>query len=129
VDAADAAAERASAAWRADPAGRTLLGDLALSRSSVALRPRVAEEVRAWQKGVFELVSTEGADRRLTARALSFGVNGLGATLMVVIFASTGGLTAAELGVAGGTAVLAQRLLEAVFGDDAVRRLTRTAQE
>jgi hypothetical protein len=31
--------------------------------------------------------------------------------------------------VAGGTALLAQRLLEAVFGDDAVRRLTRIAQD
>lgn len=128
VDAADTAAERTSSAWRADPAGRALLRGPDLGRSSVDLRPRVAHEVRAWQKGVLELVSTEGADKRFTARALSFGVNGLGAALMVAIFASTGGLTAAEVGVAGGTAVLAQRLLEAVFGDDAVRRLTRTAQ-
>src|SRR5690606_11091526 len=43
--------------------------------------------------------------------------------------ASTGGLTGAEVGIAGGTAILAQKLLEAVFGDDAVRRLTRTARE
>lgn len=74
-------------------------------------------------------MSTEGADRRSTARVLSFGVNGLGAALMVAIFASTGGLTTAEVGVAGGAALLAQRVLEAVFGDDAVRRLTRVAQD
>jgi hypothetical protein len=30
--------------------------------------------------------------------------------------------------VAGGTAVVGQKLLEAVFGDDAVRRLARTAR-
>lgn len=128
VDAADRAAERTAAAWRADPAGRTLTDGLWLMRASTDLRPRVAAAVREWQRGVLELVSTEGADRRSTARALSFGVNGLGAALMVSIFATTGGLTAAEVGVAGGTAVLAQRLLEAVFGDEAVRRLTRTAQ-
>ncbi len=128
-DAADRAAERAWTAWHADPAGSRLLDGLRVSRSSLDLRARVADEVRSWQAGVLALVAGEGAGRRSTARALSFGVNGLGAALMVAIFASTGGLTTAEVGVAGGTAVLAQRLLEAVFGDDAVRRLTRVAEE
>ncbi|WP_308121910.1 dynamin family protein [Actinotalea ferrariae] len=128
-DAADRAADQTYASWRADPAGGRLVDGLRLSRSSADLRQRISAEVRAWQAGVMDLVSTEGADKRMTARVLSFGVNGLGAALMVAIFASTGGLTTAEVGVAGGTAVLAQRLLEAVFGDDAVRRLTQTAQE
>ena len=35
--------------------------------------------------------------------------------------ASTAGLTGAEVGIAGGTALLGQRLLEAIFGDQAVR--------
>jgi len=129
ADAADRATEHVDAAWRADPAGLALVDGLRLSRSSADLRGRIAEQVRGWQAGVLELVGTEGAGKRTTARALSFGVNGMGAALMVAIFAHTGGLTTAEVGVAGGTAVLAQRLLEAVFGDDAVRRLTRTAQE
>ncbi|MDO8121105.1 ABC transporter [Isoptericola sp. b490] len=128
ADAADRAAERVWTTWHADPAGRVLLDGLRLSRSSADLRDRVAAEVRAWQGGVLELVGTEGADRRVTARVLSFGVNGLGAALMILIFAQTGGLTGAEVGVAGGAAVLAQRLLEAIFGDDAVRRLTRVAE-
>ena len=128
-DAADRAAERAWSAWRADPAGARLLDGLRVSRSSADLRARVADEIRGWQAGVLSLVSGEGAGRRTTARALSLGVNGLGAALMVAIFAHTAGLSAAELGVAGGTAVLAQRLLEAVFGDDAVRRLTAIAEK
>ncbi len=128
-DAADRAAERAWNSWRADPAGAQLLDGLRVSRSSTDLRARVADEIRGWQAGVLALVSGEGAGRRTTARALSFGVNGLGAALMVAIFAHTAGLSAAELGVAGGTAVLAQRLLEAVFGDDAVRRLTAIAEK
>ncbi|NNH09173.1 ABC transporter, partial [Cellulomonas fimi] len=129
VDAAEDAAARAHADWHHDPAGSGLLGGLALSRASADLRVRAEEQVRAWQGDVLELVRGEGSGRRATARALSFGVNGLGAALMVAVFASTGGLTGAEVGIVGGTALLAQRLLEAVFGDEAVRRLTRTAHE
>ena len=40
---------------------------------------------------------------------------------MLVAFAHTGGLIGAEVGIAGGTAVLAQKVLEAIFGDQAVR--------
>ncbi|MFD4992957.1 dynamin family protein [Cellulosimicrobium cellulans] len=129
LDATDAAAERAYGGWRADPAGTALLEGLDLSRSSAGVRARVAEEIRGWQSDVLDLVREQGAGKRGAARALSFGINGLGLSLMVVVFASTGGLTGAEVGIAGGTAILAQKLLEAVFGDDAVRRLTRTARE
>lgn len=129
VDAADRAAERAHGAWHADPAGAALLGGLRLSRASGDLAERASAQVLAWQGAVLDLVATEGSTRRSTARALSFGVNGLGAALMIAIFASTGGLTTAEVGVAGGAALLAQRLLEAVFGDDAVRRLTQVAHD
>jgi hypothetical protein len=60
---------------------------------------------------------------------LSYGVNGLGVLLMLVVFSQTAGLTGAEVGIAGGTAVLAQRLLEAVFGDQAVRTLAAKARK
>jgi hypothetical protein len=56
-------------------------------------------------------------------------VNGLGVVLMVVVFSLTGGLTGAEIGIAGGTAVVGQKLLEAVFGEDAVRRLASQARQ
>src|SRR5690606_24310670 len=59
---------------------------------------------------------------------LSYGVNGAGVALMVLVFAQTGGLTGAEIAVAGGTATLSQKLLEAVFGDQAVRQLTSEAR-
>jgi hypothetical protein len=48
---------------------------------------------------------------------------------MVVVFAHTGGLTGGELAVAGGTAALSQKLLEALFGDQAVRTLTARARD
>jgi hypothetical protein len=128
VDEADRAAERADAAWRADPAGRHLLGADDLSRSSPGLGPSAAEQVRAWQGAVLDLVRTEGQDKRYTARVLSFGLNGLAIALMIVVFASTAGLTGAEIGIAGGTAVVGQKLLEAIFGDQAIRRLADAAR-
>ncbi|MEP7763291.1 GTPase domain-containing protein [Sanguibacter sp. 25GB23B1] len=127
-DTADRAAERTYGAWRSDGAGAPLLESLELSRASADLRTRLAVEIRAWQSDVLALVSERGADKRGRARVLAVGVNGLGAALMIVVFAQTGGLTGAEVGIAGGSAILAQRLLEAVFGDEAVRSLARAAQ-
>ena len=129
LDAADEAAERTHAAWRGDPAGAALLRGLDLARASTTLRADVDAQVRGWQSDVLELVREQGGARRGTARYLSFGVNAAGVSLMVLAFASTGGLTGIEVGIAGGTAVVAQKLLEAVFGDDAVRRLTALARE
>lgn len=124
------AAERAEAAWRTNPAGRVLLdraGD-DLRRVSQDYPARAGRAIRAWQGDVMDIVSTEGAGKRTKARVAAFGVNGVGVALMLVAFAHTGGLVGAEVGVAGGTAVLAQRVLEAVFGDDAVRRLAKQAK-
>ncbi|WP_100422280.1 GTPase domain-containing protein [Sediminihabitans luteus] len=129
LDASESAAERTWSTWRADPAGRALVDDPTLARAPSDLRTSVAAEIRAWQSDVLDLVREQGAGRRGVARAVSFGLNGIGVSLMVVVFASTGGLTGIEVGVAGGTAVAAQKVLEAVFGDDAVRRLARQAHE
>jgi GTPase SAR1 family protein len=84
--------------------------------------------VRDWQGEVLQLVRAEGKDRRTTARVLSFGVNGVGVILMLLVFGQTGGLTGGEVGIAGGSAVLAQRILEAIFGDQAVRDLAAKAR-
>ena len=129
VDQASRAAEDADQRWRADPAGRALLGTEDLSGPTAGFPAEVAEEVRAWQGDVLELIRVEGAAKRSQARWLSFGVNGLGVVLMVVVFSLTGGLTGAEIGIAGGTAVVGQKLLEAVFGEDAVRRLANEARQ
>jgi hypothetical protein len=85
--------------------------------------------VRDWQQDVLDMVRTEGADKKSTARFLAFGVNGLSVALMVVVFANTAGLTGAEVGIAGGSAVVGQKLLEAVFGDQAVRSLAERARK
>ncbi|MGW2092630.1 dynamin family protein [Promicromonospora sukumoe] len=129
LDAAEEAAERSYQGWRGDAAGAALLEGLELSRTPAALRAEVGEQIRGWQGDVLALVREQGESKRGRARALSFGVNGLGAALMIFVFASTGGLTGIEVGIAGGSAVLAQRLLEAVFGEDAVRGLATQARD
>jgi energy-coupling factor transporter ATP-binding protein EcfA2 len=128
---AEAAAERAEQSWQSLAAGRQLLaaGDLDMGRMSKEFPAAAAKAVRDWQGHVLDLVRKEGADKRSTARILAYGVNGLGLSLMIVIFASTAGTTGAEVGVGAGTAVVGQRLLEAVFGDQAVRNLVGSARE
>jgi hypothetical protein len=128
---AEAAAERAEASWQGLAAGQALLADAGedLGRASRDFRRRAERTVRDWQQDVLSMVRAEGADKRGTARFLAYGVNGLGVAVMVVVFAHTGGMLAgAEAGVAGGTAILAQKLLEAVFGDQAVRTLAQRAR-
>jgi hypothetical protein len=129
LDEAANAAEETDQRWRSDPAGRQLLGTDDLSGTGSGFADKAAAEIRAWQAGLMELIRTEGQGKRTQARWLSFGINGLGAALMIVVFSMTAGLTGLEIGVAGGTAVVGQRLLEAVFGEDAVRRLAQKARE
>ena len=128
---ADRAADRTVTAWRAQPAGAGLVAgrDRELEHVSAGFPAAASDEVRDWQGFVLDLVRSEGADKRSTARFLSFGVNGAGLVVMVAVFAHTGGLTGGEVAVAGGTTALGQRLLEAVFGDAAVRSLAARARE
>jgi hypothetical protein len=128
---ADRAAERTVTAWRSLPAGADLLAgeERELERASPDFPEAAAAQVRDWQGAVLDLVRDQGADKRSRARALSWGVNGAGAVVMVAVFAQTGGLTGGEIAVAGGTTALGQRVLEAVFGDAAVRSLAARARE
>ena len=134
IDAIEGARERVRSAWRSDPAGSRILVDAGATAGvtgvgTAELRSAIGEQIRGWQGDVLTIVEEQGADKRGLARGLSFGVNGLGVALMLLVFGSTGGLTGIEIGVAGGTAVLAQKVLEAVFGDDAVRQLASEASE
>ncbi len=128
---AEAAAERAEASWQSLASGQVLLGQAGedLGRASRDFRRRAERAVREWQQDVLDMVRTEGADKRSTARFMAYGVNGLSVALMVVVFAHTGGmLGGAEAGIATGGAVIGQKLLEAVFGDQAVRTLAERAR-
>ena len=127
---AERAAERTVTAWRSLPGGPGLLAgaDRELEQVSPDFAEAAAAQVRDWQGAVLDLVRSEGADKRSRARVLSWGVNGAGAAVMVAVFAQTGGLTGGEIAVAGGTTAVGQRVLEAVFGDSAVRSLADRAR-
>jgi hypothetical protein len=128
---ADRAAEKTVTSWRTLPGGIGLLAgrETELDGVSPAFTGAAADEVRGWQGFVLDLVRSEGAGKRSQARLLSWGVNGAGAALMIAVFASTAGLSGAEVVIAGGTTAVGQRLLEAVFGDAAVRQLAMDARE
>jgi hypothetical protein len=129
--AAAQAAEDAAAAWRSSVAGVALLrsAPLPLDRPSPGFADAVERAVRDWQGGVLDLVRREGAAKRTGARVAAYSVNATGLLVMIAVFATTSVIAAPlEVAVAGGTTVLSQKVLEAVFGDQAVRRLADDAR-
>jgi Cdc6-like AAA superfamily ATPase len=124
------AAITTSRSWRALAGGSSLLqAHPDLTRVSPEFDRSVTSLVHDWQGDVLDLVRNEGRDRRTTAKVTAYGVNAVGTVLILVTFAYTGGLTGAEVGIAGGTAILGQKLLEAIFGDQAVRSMAAKAHE
>ena len=124
---------RAAAATWADlqrsAAGRTIAErHPELARQSTGFSDAAAATIRDWQGALLQLVRDNAGNKRIKARVLSAGLNVITVALMIVVFASTGGLTGGELLIAGGSAVLGQKLLETVFGEDAVRRLAGEAR-
>lgn len=115
--------------WQNTPFGHALRANLPTPRPPQDLNEQASESIRLWQKDVLDMIRQEGAGKRKTARMAAFGVNGVAVILMVVVFASTAGLTGLEIGIAGGSALVGQKLLEAIFGEDAVRRMATKARK
>ena len=128
-DAGERAAEATAVAWSHTRWGRDIISAVpTLTSASEGFDEVAAGAIRAWQSDVLRLVEEQGRGRRMRARFLALGTNAIGAALIIYVFTLTGGLTGAEVGIAGGASVLAQRLLEAVFGEDAVRKLAEQAR-
>jgi hypothetical protein len=127
---ADEAAAKTLDAWKASALGTSLRESTpaALGRSSAELPAKTASELRSWQGSLIDLVRDKGASRRTTARIASLGVNGVSAVLMMLVFSHTGGLTGGEVAIAGGASAVGHALLEALLGDDNLRRLATTAR-
>ncbi len=125
----EAAESDTARAWRRLPGGPGVLADVPAAGTSTPETGAAVERlVRDWQGEVLDIVRTEGQGRRTSARIAAYGVNAIGLFLMLVAFSHTGGLVGAEIGIAGGTSVLAQRVLEAIFGDQAVRDMAAKAR-
>ncbi|WP_412738067.1 ABC transporter [Krasilnikovia sp. MM14-A1259] len=122
------AAEQAYAAWQAHPAGAALL-EPELQQPSADLPERAERVVRDWQHFVLDLVRTEGGDKRVAARGAAYAANGAGLAVMVAVFTTTAFIpTGLEVAVGAGTTVAAQKVLEALFGDQAIRTLAGRAR-
>lgn len=140
MDAAARASEGTRARWRSTRAGRSLLQRLDAaptptgSASPAGTSPEeefsaaVAAEIRLWQASVLDMIREEGAGKRQRARFLSLSVNAVAVLMMVAAFSLTGGLTGVEVGIAGGSGVVGAKLLESIFGEDAVRRMAIRAR-
>ncbi|MBH0084347.1 dynamin family protein [Salinibacterium sp. SWN167] len=129
----DQAGRAAAAAWAGlerSVAGKTIAErHPELGSESPELPHATTAMIREWQGALMQLIHDNAGDKRIRARILSLGLNVVTVALMVVVFASTGGLTGGEIAIAGGSAVLGQKLLETIFGEDAVRQLASEARE
>lgn len=115
--------------WRSVPEGRALLeGTSAAPTLPPGFDEALSRTIREWSDSVNDLVREVGQSKRAKARILSFGVNAVGAVLMLAAFAGTGGLTGVEAGIAGGTAAVSGKLLDTIFGDQVTRDLAATAR-
>ena len=119
--------------WRSQRSGAALIAERAavgvdLTRVSPELAPQTERMVRDWQGALLELLRRESPGKQTSARVLSYGVNGVALVTMVGVFAQTGGLTGAEVAIAGGSSAVGQKLVEALLGDQAVRRLAAEAR-
>ena len=122
------AVEQAYTTWQTQPGGAALL-DPSLARTGPTLDEQVQRLVRDWQRAVLELVRTEGASKRSLARGAAYAVNATSLAVMIAVFASTAFLpTGLEVAAAGGTTIAGQKLLEAIFGDQAIRTLAGKAR-
>ena len=130
-DAVDKAALDIVDQWETRPIGEKALASAprGIERAGRQLEIDLEHELAAWQEFVLDLVREQSGDKLTLARTLSTGINGIGVALMVVVFSQTGGVTGTEAAVATGTAAVSQTVLTAVFGEQAVRDLARSARE
>lgn len=130
VQHADAAARRAAAAWIEDELGGRIVGTRPeLWGPSSGLAERLTADLEGWADDIGERIRAMGEQRRGWARVASLGVNAVGTSAILAVFISTGGLTGAEVGLTAATAVVNQKLLEAVFGEANVRAFVAAARE
>lgn len=118
VQHADSAARQVSTTWIDDRYGqRALAVDPGLWGASAGLGDRLTTALEAWAVDIGDQIRQLGEQRRGWATAASIGVNALGTSAVLAVFVHTGGLTGAEVGITAATAVVNQKLLEALFGE------------
>lgn len=90
---------------------------------------RARHTAQEWTSEVTDIVRGQAQSSRVSGRLLAGGINVVTLSLMVSVFAMTGGVTGVEVGVAGASAALSQTILESYFGERTVRALATQARE
>jgi hypothetical protein len=81
-----------------------------------------------WGEDIATEIRVIGEERRGWAKMATVGLNVLGTSAMLAVFVHTGGLTGAELGIGAATAVVNQKLLEAILGEANVSAFVNRAK-
>ena len=130
VQHADTAAQRVATAWSGDTFGSlALAADESLWRASPALSQRLTDDLEDWARDIGQRIREMGAQRKGWAQAASIGVNAIGTSAVLAVFVHTGGLTGTEVGITAATAVVNQKLLEAIFGEANVAAFVARARD
>ncbi len=123
------AARRTSIAWSERSAAAALVArNPALWSASEGFGAAVGEGLGAWMRAIVDDVRSHAGRKRAVAQIAALGVNAVAVAVMLGVFAYTAGLTGAEVGIAAGTALLNQKLLEAIFGEGAMGELIAKAR-
>ena len=130
VSRATEAGRRVASEWasREGPAAQ-LARDPSLWSASPDLASRIQPRLRDWVASIATDVQARGAGKRDLAFGISLGVNALTVAAMVGVFAHTAGVTGTELGIVAATGFLNQKLMQAIFGEAAMREMIANARE
>jgi energy-coupling factor transporter ATP-binding protein EcfA2 len=123
------AARRTALAWsERSQASMLVARHPDLWSASDGLGPAIREGLAAWMSAIVADVRAHAGRKRAIAQVAALGVNAVGVAVMLAVFVHTAGLTGTEFGIAAGTAVLNQKLLEAIFGEGAMGELIARAR-
>ena len=123
------AARRTSVAWSERTQGAQLVAhDPGLWSASDGFAPAIQEGLTGWMQTIADDVRERAGRKRAVAIVAALGVNVVSVAVMLGVFVHTAGLTGTEVGIAAGTAVINQKLLEAIFGEGAMAELIGNAR-
>jgi GTPase SAR1 family protein len=124
------AARRTAVAWSdRSEAAELIARDPTLWSASEGFRPAIQDGLGAWMRAIVDDVRAHAGRKRAVAQVAALGVNSVAVAVMLAVFINTAGLTGAEVGIAAGTVLLNQKLLEAIFGEGAMAELIARARE
>jgi energy-coupling factor transporter ATP-binding protein EcfA2 len=124
------AARRTATAWSdRTEAAELIARNPTLWSASEGFQLAIREGLGAWMRAIVDDVRSHAGRKRAVAQVAALGVNAVAVAVMLAVFINTAGLTGAEVGIAAGTALLNQKLLEAIFGEGAMGELITKARE